>query len=216
MVRRAQGFNKANCQRGKLFFSIDLNQISALPSGRFMARSGSTSRVAFSRLVQVFRLLLLVAFLTLLPGSLDCQTHVPKQPKPPKQQKLDGRHQIDALEEAWRVAMLHADGKAMGALLSDDYIGITPTGTIQTREQALEKLGNGKAHINQLSMFDRKVRFYARTAVVTSRAYIQGSTPEGDLLGNYRYTRVYVKGNDNVWKIVSFEASRMRVNEKNP
>ena len=61
-----------------------------------------------------------------------------------------------------------------------------------------------------LDLTDRKVRFYGSTAVVTSLAEIQASTPDGQVSGNYRYTRVYVRDPQGAWKIVSFEANRVR------
>jgi ketosteroid isomerase-like protein len=54
------------------------------------------------------------------------------------------------------------------------------------------------------------VRFYGTTAVVTSIAQVNGVTSEGDISGSYRYTRVYVRDPAGKWKIVSFEASRIR------
>jgi ketosteroid isomerase-like protein len=46
--------------------------------------------------------------------------------------------------------------------------------------------------------------------VVTSLANIQATTPDGKVSGSYRYTRVYVRDAQGDWKIVSFEASRVR------
>ena len=54
------------------------------------------------------------------------------------------------------------------------------------------------------------MRFYGQTALVTSRAEVTGFTGEGDISGSYRYTRVYARDAKGVWKIVSFEASRIR------
>jgi len=45
---------------------------------------------------------------------------------------------------------------------------------------------------------------------VTSLAAVQATTPDGDLTGSYRYTRVYVRDAAGNWKIVSFEASKIR------
>jgi ketosteroid isomerase-like protein len=53
------------------------------------------------------------------------------------------------------------------------------------------------------------VRFYGTTALVTSTADVQGTTPDGDISGSYRYTRVYVESQPGIWKIVSFEANRI-------
>jgi ketosteroid isomerase-like protein len=75
---------------------------------------------------------------------------------------------------------------------------------------ALANLRSGQTHITTLDISDRKVRFYGTTALVTSLAEVQGTTADGDLSGNYRYTHVYARDPQGAWKIVSFEASRIR------
>lgn len=124
--------------------------------------------------------------------------------------KHESRHEIDQLEDAWRDAVLSSDTKAMESLLSDDYISITASGTLQNKDQTLANLKSGRVHIASLLVSDRKVRFYGTTAVVTSLATIQATTPDGQVNGNFRYTRVYVRDTQGKWKIVSFEASRVR------
>jgi ketosteroid isomerase-like protein len=89
-------------------------------------------------------------------------------------------------------------------------MAITAYGTLQTKEQALANLRSGRMHFTSLDVSDRKVRFYGKTALVTSLAEVQGTTAEGDISGSYRYTRVYVRDAQGEWKIVSFEASRIR------
>jgi len=127
----------------------------------------------------------------------------------PRAQRHERRHEIDHLEELWRVALLKDDTAAMSSLLADDYIAITPTGTVQTKDEALAALRSGRTHLTTLQISDRKVRFYGSTAIVTSTADVEGTTPEGTLSGNYRYTRVYAQDPQGVWKIVSFEANRI-------
>jgi ketosteroid isomerase-like protein len=128
----------------------------------------------------------------------------------PKTQKHERRHQIDQLEDAWRDALMKSNTAAMQNLLADDYLAITAAGTLQTKDQALANLRTGRMHITTLDISDRKVRFYGTTALVTSLAEVQGTTSDGELSGNYRYTRVYVRDAQGAWKIVSFEASRIR------
>jgi len=125
-------------------------------------------------------------------------------------QKHENRHEIDQLEDNWRNAVLNSDAKAMDSLLADDYMAITPAGTIQSRDEALQNMRSGRVHITSLTITDRKVRFYGTTAVVTSLASIQANTPDGQVTGDYRYTRVYVRNAQGVWKVVSFEASHVR------
>jgi ketosteroid isomerase-like protein len=125
-------------------------------------------------------------------------------------EKHEVRHQIEQLENTWRNAMLHGNIASMDGLLADDYMAITPTGILQSKEQALSSLRSGAVKFNSLDVSDRKIRIYGTTALVTSRAEVTGSSPEGNLSGSYRYTRVYVRDIRGVWRIVSFEASRIR------
>lgn len=127
----------------------------------------------------------------------------------PRVQKHESRHEIDQLEHVWRNAILSGNTAAMEALLADDYMAITPSGTLQTKDQALGSLRSGRMHFTSLDISERKVRFYGTTAVVTSIAQVQGTTADGDVSGSYRYTRVYVRDARGEWKIVSFEASRI-------
>jgi len=136
---------------------------------------------------------------------------IPQSAGMPLAQKHESRHEIDQLEDDWRNAFLRSDTKAMDGLLADDYIGITANGTIENKDQALAKLRSGGRHITSLTISERKVRFYEKTAVVISLAEVQGTNAEGgDLSGSYRYMRVYIRDEQGEWKIVSFEASRIR------
>jgi ketosteroid isomerase-like protein len=128
----------------------------------------------------------------------------------PRTQKHESRHEIDQLEETWRDAVLKSNTAVMGSLLADDYMAVTASGILQTKEQALASLRTGRTHLTSLAISDRKVRFYGSTALVTSVADVQGTTGEGDISGSYRYVRVYVRDPQGAWKIVSFEVSRIR------
>jgi ketosteroid isomerase-like protein len=133
-----------------------------------------------------------------------------QQPGLPRAQKHESRHEIDQLEDNWRDAILKANTAQMAVLLADDYLAITPSGTLQTKDQTLSNLRDGHMRLTALEMSDRKVRFYGTTALVTSVADVTGTTGDGDLTGSYRYTRVYVRNPQGAWKIVSFEASKIR------
>jgi ketosteroid isomerase-like protein len=128
----------------------------------------------------------------------------------PKSQKQESRREIDQLEDAWQNAMLKGEIAAMDSLLADDYMAITPNGTLQSKEQTLANLRSGTTYFTSMQTSDRKVRFYGSTALVTSKTDVNGATPGGDVSGSYRYTRVYVKDDQGEWKIVSFEASKIR------
>ena len=128
----------------------------------------------------------------------------------PRAEKHETRHQIEHLEDAWRTAILHGNTTAMDTLLADDYMAISPTGILQSKEQALANLRAGTVHFTSIDLSDRKIRLYGTTALVTSRAEVNGSGPDGNISGSYRYTRVYVKDPRGEWRIVSFEASKIK------
>ena len=133
-----------------------------------------------------------------------------KQASVPKSRRHEVRHEIDQLEEVWRNAVLKGNTAAMDSLLADDYMAITPLGTLQTKQEALDNLRSGKVHFTSLDISDRKVRFYGTTALVTSVATIEGTNPDGPISGSFRYTRVYVRNPQGAWKVVSFEANKIR------
>ena len=92
-----------------------------------------------------------------------------------------------------RCDALCSNTKVMDSLLAVDYMGITASGTLQSRDETLQSLSSGKIAFHSSRYLRPKVRFYATTAVVTSLANIQATTPEGKVIGNYRYTHVYVR-----------------------
>jgi ketosteroid isomerase-like protein len=134
----------------------------------------------------------------------------PRLPAMPRAEKHEMRHQIERLEDVWRNAMLKGNVSALDALLADDYIAITPTGILQSKEQTLDNLRSGNMHFKSIALTDRKIRMYGTTALVTSRAEVNATATEGEVSGSYRYTRVYVRDPRGVWRVVSFEASRIR------
>ncbi len=132
----------------------------------------------------------------------------------PRAERHETRHEIDQLEDDWRAAVLDRNVSALDALLSDDYMAITAHGMLQSKDETLASLRSGAVRIKSLTYSDRKVRFYGTTALVTSRVEVAGTSPEGDLAGSYRYTRVYVRDAKGNWRIVSFEASSIRDDER--
>ena len=125
-------------------------------------------------------------------------------------QKHENRHDIEQIEDAWRVAILKGDVAAMNSLLSDDYMAITAFGTLETKEKTLANLRAGLAHFTAIEFSERKLRFYGATALLTARAEVKGMAASRDISGSYRYTHVYVRDAQGKWKIVSFEANRIR------
>ena len=129
--------------------------------------------------------------------------------QPLREKKHAAKQQVEALEEQWRQAQLAGDVATMDKLLSDDYIGISMTGQVNTKAQQLDRMRLHKVALVKLDLGDRQVKLIGSIAIVTSRAEVEGTNDGAVIKGTYRYTRVYQRLPSGVWKITSFEATRV-------
>jgi ketosteroid isomerase-like protein len=129
--------------------------------------------------------------------------------QPLREKKHAAKQQVEALEEQWRQAQLGGDVVTMDKLLSDDYIGISITGQVNTKQQQLDRMRMHKVALTKLDLGDRQVKLIGSIAIVTSRAEVEGTNEGASVKGTYRYTRVYQRLPSGVWKITSFEATRV-------
>ena len=121
--------------------------------------------------------------------------------------------EIENLEAQWRSALMQNDVATINRLLADDYLGINPNGTLETKADALALRRAGTTKISSIDPINMKVRVYGDTAVVTSQVQLEGHDGDRDISGRYHYTRVY-SHRSGEWKVVSFEASRMTPGSK--
>ena len=121
--------------------------------------------------------------------------------------------EIENLEAQWRSALMQNDVATINRLLADDYLGINPNGTLETKADALALRRAGTTKISSIDPINMKVRVYGDTAVVTSQVQLEGHDGDRDISGRYHYTRVY-SHRSGEWKVVSFEASRVAPGSK--
>jgi ketosteroid isomerase-like protein len=127
----------------------------------------------------------------------------------PHRTSHDLKQQVEELEQQWRTAQLAGDVAAMDKLLSEDYIGISMNGQVNTKAQQLERISARRVAITKLDLSEMKVKLIGAIAIVTSRAQVEGTSDNVSVKGNYRYTRVYQHLPNGAWKITSFEATRL-------
>ena len=190
MLRYRTGESQEGCTRDAQF-SFDRNAGLLLASKPLMS----------ARKISVYAAVLLLGF-----GAVSL--HADARAK----QRKETRKEIERLEAACRQAALQGDAAAFDRLTADDYIGISPNGTFETKQQLLAALSSGKMHFRKIDYSDTKIRIYGDTAVVTTTADVEGSNDSvRDFTGKYRYTRVYTRHNPTgTWRIVSFESSRVK------
>ncbi len=121
----------------------------------------------------------------------------------------DTKQQVEELEQQWRTAQLAGDVATMDKLLSDDYIGISINGQVNTKAQQLERTSSRRVALTRLDLNEMKVKLIGAIAIVTSRAEVEGTSDGESVKGTYRYTRVYQHLPSGMWKITSFEATRI-------
>lgn len=131
-----------------------------------------------------------------------------RAPKPAK--KPDYKHQVEQLEELWRIAQLNDDISQMDKLLSDDYVGITMSGQVVTKAQQLDRMRSRQFMLTKMDLTDTKVKLIGTTAIVTCEANVEGTNEGNPVHGTYRYTRVYSRLPTGAWKITNFEATRVK------
>jgi ketosteroid isomerase-like protein len=128
-------------------------------------------------------------------------------PHPKRHDEL--KRQVEKLEEVWRTAQMNTDVDAMDKLLSDDYIGITMNGQVVTKTQQLDRMRNRTLVLTKMALDDVKVKLIGTTAIVMSRAEVEGTDDGNPMHGNFRYMRVYTRLPSGFWKITNFEATRI-------
>jgi hypothetical protein len=113
---------------------------------------------------------------------------------------------IRRLDHEISVATWTADPVWFEENLADDYVLITPAGTMRTKKDVIRELGVPGLRMAPFEPTDVQIRIYGDAAIVTGRM-LQRSIV-GGLLYSYdlRYTDVYVRRKAR-WQLVSAHTS---------
>lgn len=114
--------------------------------------------------------------------------------------------EIIDMEHQAREASLRRDPQFPQQALADDYVAITPLGTVTTKKDAISARKSGQLRYDNIDVSDMVVRLYGDTAIVTARADVKGHQLGEDFSGPYRYTRVWVRRAGH-WQAVSYQAT---------
>ena len=145
----------------------------------------------------------LIVFAPAVAPPLSAQHNGPHHPG--KQARQD----IETLEQKWRDATVKGDVAAMEHLLAEDFVGISWTGEVNTKDMQLDRLRNRTLVVRKMELSDSKIKIVGPVAIVTSRAEIDATSDGHDVTGDYRYTRVYQRTPTGGWQITNFEATRI-------
>jgi uncharacterized protein (TIGR02246 family) len=123
--------------------------------------------------------------------------------------QVDVEREIRQVDEERNQALRRNDVQALAQLYSDDFMMITPTGEVRTKQDQLRDISAGTIQHQGSPARILRLRTYGDVAVVQSES--QG----GELIVNgkadsivRRFTRVYVKTKGR-WQLVATHISRV-------
>ena len=119
------------------------------------------------------------------------------------------KEQILELDQQLNAAAVKGDLNFFAQVMSDDYVGVAPDGTILRKGLIAAHYLAGTLHYEAVAGSDTEVHFHNDCAILTEVTDVKGHDGATDLSGTYRITRVFLKRNGN-WQVVAFQATPMR------
>ena len=109
--------------------------------------------------------------------------------------------EIKRLEAERSNAQVHGDYRKLDELLAPEFVEINTAANVRTKAENIEGHRTGKAHWQAFDLDDLNVHVDRDSAVVTGRLTRKGTFAGGDLSGQSRYTRYYLKRNGR-WQAI--------------
>ena len=113
--------------------------------------------------------------------------------------------QVTAAMEAFKQALIHRDGVALGRLLHDDLQYTHSGGQFETKADVIKAITSGKSIIEKLEFSDTTVRVYGNTALFKGRVDLYHSATN---IVPMNVLHVWVNGPGG-WKLVARQATRL-------
>jgi ketosteroid isomerase-like protein len=114
---------------------------------------------------------------------------------------MTATNDILALVDRWAAAEQGNDAGQLDGLLADDFVGVGPLGFVLTRQQWLERFGNGLEN-RTCKVEDPHVHDHGSAAVVVGVDNQETSFRGGDNSGRFRLTLTAVRPADR-WRVAS-------------
>ena len=138
--------------------------------------------------------LLSAAFLTLMVPSMG------------RADDAAAEKQVAMLSKQHREAVVKGDTKAIDSILADDWVGISPTGNVESKAQQAKTLKDGSVDFEAIDPEEVKVRVYGDAAVVTGRYHVKLTTNGQKIDQLVRTIEVFVKQGGK-WRCVSTQVT---------
>ena len=116
-------------------------------------------------------------------------------------------HEVSAAEDRFFTALLQADGGALDALLTPDFVLVDVMTGSEIPGPVLRELVAGRQLVfESIERIDSRVRVYGSAAVVTGQTRMRGRYQQQSWSAHSRYTHVYVRGDDG-WRLASAQGT---------
>ena len=140
-----------------------------------------------------------------LPSAISCGCLINRGEA--MDQKVILNNEIDQefrdLDRGWVAAYLQGDTELFDRVWIDSFIFTFPFGQFTNKEQEIADIKSGDLAFESLSTDDIKVKVYGNTAVMAGRLMMKGRYKERDISGQYNYTNVLWKPQEERWQIVA-------------
>ena len=104
-------------------------------------------------------------------------------------------------------ALLTADTRGLGSVLSDDFVLIDVVGGSEIPRQALlEAIGSGQLRFESVDVLDSRVRVHGPAAIVTGQTRMSGRFDGAPFAAHSRYTHVFIEQEDR-WRLVAAQGT---------
>jgi len=117
------------------------------------------------------------------------------------------RDEVSAAENRFFAALLGADGKALDAILTPDFVLVDVMTGSEIPGSVLRELVAGRQLVfESIERIDSRIRAYGSAAVVTGQTRMQGRYQQQSWSAHSRYTHVYIGGEDG-WRLASAQGT---------
>jgi ketosteroid isomerase-like protein len=116
---------------------------------------------------------------------------------------------VKQLEHDWTDATIKADTEKLAAILADDWRGIGPDGSIETKKQFIDSVKSGKLKLTSFDFGPMEVKVVGTTAIVQGSDTEKGSYEGKENDGKSVWMDVFAKRNGQ-WQAVRSQTAMLK------
>jgi ketosteroid isomerase-like protein len=116
--------------------------------------------------------------------------------------------EVERLERAVGEAITGRDGAALDRLIADDFVLSNPLGRVMTKKEAIDAVTSPGYELDSLVNEEIRVRVFGVVAVATALGTARGSFDGRQVVGRFRYLRVWVK-REGRWQAVAAQSTNI-------